>query len=35
MSMALFFVLSLQRFLIGILTGISASYKNQNRQNSF
>jgi hypothetical protein len=34
-SMVLFFVLSLRRFLIGVLMGISAPYKNQNRQNSF
>jgi hypothetical protein len=35
MSMVLFFVLSLQRFLFGVLTGTSAPCKNQNRQNSF
>jgi hypothetical protein len=29
------FHLILQGFLIGVLTGISAPYKNQNRQNSF
>jgi hypothetical protein len=32
---SIIFALSLQRFICGVLMGISTPYKNQNRQNSF